>query len=144
MVLSASLFGLALVSFALASVVLSSERARSSRLFASKARARFDAVWVYVMTLVTQTGVVVNRFFVQIWWRYLVHVSLRVLLMGMAGLYDRLVSYFEYNRKTARTLRRDKQQWRRSSHLTAIAEHRQSTALSEAEKASRRRQALND
>lgn len=61
---------------------------------------------------------------------YLVHRLLRACGLFLQWLYSRVEYWRRRNRRIARTV----QAARTETHLTAIAEHKQSTALTEAEK----------
>lgn len=144
MLLYASIFGGTTLLFIVLVWVMAREQARGERLVLVRLRGGLDTVLRRVAQTLRRGYTVVGQFFLQLWWRYIVDQVLRRLLLAMSHTYDRMVSYFEYNRRQAKVIRKHRKQWQRSSHLTALAEHKSDTALSEQEQAHRRRQARED
>ena len=144
MLISASVFGVSLVVTAVVVWGYSREVARGERLVFPTFRIALDRVCADVGRGYRALRTVVYTFFLQLWWRYLVHVSLRVLLVTMSRLYDRLIEYFEYNRTAAKTIKKQRRQWQQGGHLSSLAQHKAETALTESEKRRRRHAALHD
>lgn len=143
MLASASAFGLSIALTAVVLFLVRREQERGERLVLAGVRSRLDALCDRVGRFVRGIHRIVATFFLQLWWRYLVHVSLRTVLLSMSRLYEGLISYFEYNRQQAKEIRRDRKEWRESGHLSQIAAHKQATALSNDEKRKRKRDALD-
>ncbi len=108
---------------------------RRSRLLADRALRVGDS-WLQAFLYIW------NRYVWQLGWRYVIHVSLRAVLISIASLYDRLVNYFEHNRRAAKHLRRDKQLWKQSGHWFELSNHKRNSALSDKEKIRRKQVAL--
>ena len=144
MLISAIVFVVSVLLMTVALLTYARESQSGDRLFLSGARQQLDSVLERLGAMAGHVYMIVGRFFVQLWWRYLIHVSLRTVLVGMSKLYDRLIAYFEYNRTQAKSIRQHRKQWQQSSHLTHIATHKAETALTEDEKKRRRRAALDE
>lgn len=125
-------------------VLLQAERAREERIMLPRVRAGFDRVIHLGARGFATIRMVVGRFVLQLGFRYVVHVILRSVLLGMARLYDRLVAYFEYNRRRTKAIRKAKQAWgaTRRNHLTELQEHRDRHTLTDSEKQARKQAAL--
>jgi hypothetical protein len=72
--------------------------------------------------------------YVRLTWHYVIHIFLRRIIRGIVFLQRRLEETQQRNREAAKVIRADAQ----SSHLTQIANHKESTALSEEEKKRRK------
>ncbi len=144
MFLSAGVFGVSVVLTIITLWLFARESRSGERLCLRGVRDRVDRGCMWVRAWIQRGSTIVNTFFLQLWWRYAVHVSLRTILVGMSRVYDRLIAYFEYNRQQAKTIKKQRRQWQQSSHLSAIADHKAATALSEREKQRRRRAALDE
>ena len=141
MFLYASIFGGSILIFILIVWVLAREQDQGDRLFLSGARTALDRGLCRIAALLKNGYTVIGHFFIQLGFRYVIDQALRRLLLAMSHVYDRMMSYFEYNRRQAKRIRKNRKQWQQSSHLTQLAEHKSQTALSEQEQAQRKRQA---
>jgi hypothetical protein len=144
MLLSALIGIAALVALLVVLLVLRLEQKRGVRVIAAAVRNGVDRLTGLCAHAIKTVWLVVGRFMVQLGLRYVVHVFLRRFLLAIANLYDRLVVYFEYNRRQTKRIRKDKRAWRNASsdHLTLLQKHRRSSALSEKEKQARKHAAL--
>lgn len=124
--------------------ILRLEHSRGERVLFSRLRSFLDRVVVAVTRSFDLVRLVVGRFVLQLGYRYAMHVVLRSVLLAIAGLYDRLMAYFEYNRRRTKAIRKAKRDWGegRRTHLTELHEHRREYALSDSEKQARKEAAL--
>jgi|AntRauTorckE6833_2_1112554.scaffolds.fasta_scaffold00369_2 hypothetical protein len=120
------------------------EQKRGNRIFLRRVRNWFDRLLQAIVQVWGTVRLVVGRFVLQLGFRYVVHVFLRSLLLGIANLYDGLMAYFEYNRKRTKSIRKAKQVWGESgrTHLTELREHQDNSALSDGEKKARKQAAI--
>lgn len=143
MVGSLSLLLISIIATGALLYVLRIEQRNGQRLFLVVIRRYLDSSIERVSQFVAHVQRIVCTFFIQLWWRYAVHVSLRATLLLMARMYDKLIAYFEYNRQQTKAIRKDRLAWKQSSHLGQINQHKYNTALSEVEKKQRRQKALD-
>jgi hypothetical protein len=72
--------------------------------------------------------------YVRLTWHYVIHIFLRRIIRGILWVQRRLEETQQRNKEAAKVIRSDAQ----SSHLTEIASHKESTALSEEERKRRK------
>lgn len=130
--------------FVLVLGLLQAERTRGERILLPRARSLLDSIVTTIVSFLATIRLVVGRFVLQLGFRYVVHVVLRSVLLGIANLYDRLMAYFEYNRRRTKAIRKAKRAWgnTRRNHLTELQEHQAAHALSDEEKQARKQAAL--
>jgi hypothetical protein len=141
-VLSFTLAGLVVAWVAL-SVIVGVEERRGVRIFLSSARSYGDLGVVTVTRLIAKFVRYVDHHVVRLTWYYSLHSLLQAALRVVVSLYDYLEQRFHLNRKRARALRAERRGVKigapvtpsaTTSHLGAIAEHKETVALTEKEK----------
>ncbi|MBY0309552.1 hypothetical protein K2Q16_00165 [Patescibacteria group bacterium] len=141
-VLSFTLAGL-IVAWVALSVLVGIEEKRGMRIFLSGARAQGDRSVSTCATLLAKFLRYVDHHIVRLTWYYSLHSFLQAALRVVVSLYDYLEQRFHLNRKRARALRAERRGKRHlsgatasatTSHLGAIAEYKESTALTDKEK----------
>ena len=129
-------FILSIVTFILCAWVIAIETRKGERLFLTSCRAWLDrivdAVTIFFVTRLTYLG----RHIIKLSWYYGIHKFLRFILTGLIKAYDLLEVAFMRNRDRARTLKYEKRtlEQMKPGHLGQMAEHKASTALTEAQK----------
>lgn len=118
------------------------EQVRGRRYALVTIRDFLDRGIMYTEAWLRQSLLILSTFFIQFLWRYVIHVSLRTFLLMLARLYERIVCYFEYNRRVTNDLRRARRSWRTQSVLAQVAEHKSNVTLSPEEKQKRKDTAL--
>lgn len=98
-------------------------------------RSRLDGVVVWVNSMVSLTLRYLDRHVIKLSWYYSLHSLLQAALRVVVALYDYLEQTFHANRKRARAIRAERRLGGvRSSMLQSVAEHKESSALSNAQK----------
>ncbi len=118
------------------------EQRRGQRVIAVRPREGLDILLARVERLLQTSALVWQRYVWQLGWRYVIHIVLRSLLVGIANLYNGLLTYFEYNRRATKYLKRDKRRWLQSGLWYELDKHKQAAALTEEEKIQRKAKAL--
>lgn len=120
------------------------EKKVGDRLVLTSFRKKLDRQLILFYKEVRGLYITVARFVLGLAYRRVIHVFLKTILETIASVYERLVRHFEHNRKQAKSLKKEKKQWkaRRSSHLNIIANHQNQNALSPAEKKHKKDSAL--
>jgi hypothetical protein len=140
----AIVFGVSLLVFIILSVVVRAERRRGRRFFASRLRAWLDArVDVGTKWLLKSWDHFV-KYIVQLNWYYSIHSLLKTVLKMIVAFYSYFENIFERNRKRTKQLRAEKRQLGEMSHLEQVAEHKEDTALTPAQKKSLRKKKLEE
>jgi hypothetical protein len=134
MVSSGAVFLVSLGVFIVYAVLARQELVRGQRLFFENARTTLD-VWLQRSSHVISDRVRrIVRHTIKLSWYYSIHKALRVLLLGIVAVYDKLELLFINNRERAKVLRAGRLALGEKNHLTEISEHKASTALSPKEK----------
>lgn len=120
------------------------EKKVGDRLVLASLRKKLDRQLILFYKEVRGLYITVARFVLGLAYRRVIHVFLKTILETIASIYERLVRHFEHNRKQAKSLKKEKKQWkaRKSSHLNIIANHQNQNALSPAEKKHKKDSAL--
>lgn len=120
------------------------EKKVGDRLVLASLRKKLDRQLILFYKEVRGLYITVARFVLGLAYRRVIHVFLKTILETIASVYERLVRHFEHNRKQAKSLKKEKKQWkaRKSSHLNIIANHQNQNALSPAEKKHKKDSAL--
>lgn len=112
-------------------VMVSAIEDRRGRRFFEALRARLDTVVVWFKTHITRMARRLHLNTLMGVLHYLAHALLARLLQIMHWFEKKIEQAIMRNRSAARALRQHKNT---DSHLSAIAEHKQATALSESDK----------
>lgn len=125
-------------------LLLRHEKKAGGRLFWSNLRSNLDRKVTSFYEKLLGLYVIVARFVLGLAYRKVIHIFLKTILETIASIYERLVRHFEHNRKQAKSLKKEKKQWKakNSSHLNIIANHQNQNALSPAEKKHKKDSAL--
>lgn len=114
--------------------VTSWEEKRGSRLFLSSFRELLDNVFNKIFLFLKRKINYIVRHTIKLSWYYSIHSMLRAVMTLLVKAYDRLELVFMENRERAKVLRAEKREMSVDNHLTAMAEHKVSTALSPGQK----------
>lgn len=121
------------------------EEAKARRVIGGQVRASLDAGIIRFEERFARKWRHMMRYIVQLGWYYSLHSLLAGLMRVLVSVYDSIEHVFEQNRARTRQLRKEFKHHRQQSHLTAIAEHRETTALSpEAQVALRHKKLTED
>lgn len=134
MLLSAITFCIITFVFLLFLIVIRKERLRGQRFFLKEVRARLD---IKVDNIEKKTIVNLEHFvkyILQLHWYYSIHSILKAILRLIVVFYSYFEKTFEWNRAKAKQLRAEKRQLGTLNHLQQMAEHKESTTLSSAQK----------
>lgn len=135
-------FGTSLFLFVSWSFLTGRERVAGRRLFLARFRGWLDAVAARVERSVALVADYIGRRVIKFTWYYSLHSFFR----GLRALLERLYYYVEHRMRLhhhqARAARSANNSPSTSSHLSEMAEHKQATALTEAEKKKRKEDSL--
>ena len=132
------IIGTSFLLFVVQATLCQIEAKRGHRLYGVAARSWFDARCEHWYEQVAKKLLYISRYMITLSWYYSLHAFLVVVLRFIAGVYSAIESIVLRNRDRAKKIRSE----HRRSHLTDIADHRQATALSSREKATRKKNAL--
>lgn len=129
------LFILSLGVFSLLAWIISSENRKGHRVFLTSLREKLDAFIDKATIIIAHKLTYLGRHIIKLSWYYGIHKFLRFTLSGLVKVYDVLEAAFMENRERARTLKIEKKAFRsESGHLSQMAEHKVSTALTDTQK----------
>ncbi len=129
------LFLLSLGLFSFFTFIISREERRGKRYFFSGIRSSLDFVIEKITDYLVAKAIYLGRHIIKLSWYYGIHKALRLVLTGLVKFYDMLEEVFIRNRDRARTLKIEKRSYKQNhGHLGQVAEHKASTALTEAQK----------
>ena len=129
------LFLLSLVAFVFCAWFFAREVQKGERLFLPQLRDKIDHVLNLIIRTVSLKMKYLGRYIIKLSWYYGIHKALRFLLTTLIKIYDYLESIFMINRDRARTIKVEKRSLEQEQgHLSQMAEHKASTALSETQK----------
>lgn len=135
MAVSATSFLIAsVVTFVFVLAITQTERRRGRRLFAGRIRGWLDTVVSGCERWFAKVWNHFVRYVLQLNWYYSIHSVLRTMLRFTQGVYTHFERMFERNRDRARELRREKRELSTMNHLRDLAEHKEDTALTPAQK----------
>ena len=120
------------------------EEAKARRVIGGQVRASLDAGIIRFEERFARKWRHMMRYIVQLGWYYSLHSLLAGLMRVLVSVYDRIEQVFEENRTRTKQLRKEFRHHRQHSHLTAIAEHRETTALSPEEQVALRHKKLTE
>ncbi len=134
MSIAAIVFFSSAVAFVGYALLVTLEEKNARRFIGGHFRGQLDEKLQYVGHQFENHWKHVSRYVLQLGWYYSVHRVLRTVLNSLVFVYTFFEGMFEQNRVRTKELRKEfKRQLHRKSHLTEIAEHREETALTEAE-----------
>lgn len=130
------------ISFVLLYTLVALEQQRGQRLVASALRdwldQRLDRTW----QLLGRTTTYLQRHVLAWSWYVSVHLLLRSALYVVVKLYDQLEQSFHRTRRRTKELHEERTRLKHDSVLAQVAAHKETTALTEAEKRSLRKKSL--
>jgi len=125
-------------------VVVQVERKKQKRLFATSVRGWFDKKISGFEMWVIRTWNHFVRYVVQLNWYYSIHSVLKTLLLTIQMCYASFEKIFERNRNRTKKLRMEKRQLNTVNHLSQMADHKEDTALTPAQKKKLRHKKLEE
>lgn len=115
-------------------VLVGKERRTKQRFFAATFRGYLDRKVEVISDWLTKRYDHFVKYVVQLHWYYSIHSLLRTLLRLIVAFYTYFENIFENNRKKAKQLRIEKKQLKEKNHLQHMAEHKEDTSLTLAQK----------
>lgn len=138
------IFLASVVVFGSVAFVVRTEESRSRRFALGRVRASLDIGIIRFEERFARKWRHMSRYIVQLGWYYSIHSLLSGIMRVLVSIYDRIEQVFENNRTRTKELRREFKHHRTHSHLTAIAEHRETTALTADEQVALRHKKLTE
>ncbi len=132
--------GSCLVAFIAYASICTRETAHGSRFFAVTLRLRLDRAIESTVVAIKNRIAYISKYIITLSWYYSLHAFLKIILHFLASVYTIVERWLHHNRSKARRIRIEHKQ---SSYLTAVADHKVKTALSESEKKKRKDKALS-
>ncbi len=134
MMSSGAVFLVSLGAFIVYAFITRQEQVLGRRFLLDTTRTTLDEWFLRSSVAVSDRIRRIVRHTIKLSWYYSIHKALRVLLLGIVALYDKLELVFINNRERAKVLRSERRALGERNHLTEISEHKASTALSPKEK----------
>lgn len=128
------LFFLSVFAFIVLGILLTVENNLGKRILFSRLRSFFDLFLVQITGFFSRRFTYFNRHVVKLSWYYSVHKFLRLVLTALIKIYDKLENLFLRNRDRAKVIKTEKKKIKKEGHLYAVADHKASVALTEAQK----------
>ena len=122
-------------------IILTIEQRRDMRLFAVGLRGFLDKIFERVTRKLSLWYVSITRHKMKLSWYYSIHAVLVAVLSFLASTYTKIENVVIKNRDKAKKIRKEKHSLTKS-HLTEIAEHKESVQLSPKEKTRRKNESL--
>lgn len=122
-------------------VLTTIEQKRGVRIFAVQLRDFLDTIFDRLTREIARWYVSVTRHKMKLSWYYSLHAVLVAVLAFLAATYHKIENIVIANRDKAKKIRKEKQTLKKS-HLTEIAEHKESVQLSPKEKIRRKNESL--
>ncbi len=133
--------GLSLALLIVWTIVTSLETKRGGRIFASHLRNFLDSMFERIIARLSRWYVYITRHKVKLSWYYSIHAVLVATMAFLATIYHKIEKVVISNRAKAKEIRKEKHSLTKS-HLTKIAEHKESTQLTPKEKTRRKNESL--
>jgi len=128
-------FLVSLLLFILCASLFAYETKRGKRVFLAGLRNYIDTLLVRVTAWLSRRLTYLGRHIIKLSWYYSIHKVLRFILASLVRAYDFLEAAFMRNRDRARTLKIEKKTlFAPKGHFGQVADHKASTALTEAQK----------
>lgn len=132
----------ALITFACSALALSiiagvfrvEDAREGKRVVFGRIRAYFDRFLRWVLGVFTRVKIYLSKSIFRLMFHYSAHTILTRIHAFTRSIHDRVEYIMRQNKQTARTIHSEKQR----THLDAIAEHKEETALSQEERERRR------
>jgi hypothetical protein len=134
MMSSGAVFLVSLGAFIVYAFITRQEQVLGRRFLLDTTRTTLDEWFLRFSVAMSDRVRRIVRHTIKLSWYYSIHKALRVLLLGIVALYDKLELVFINNRERAKVLRAEQRALGERNHLTEISEHKASTALSPKEK----------
>ena len=129
------LFLVSLLLFILCASLFAYEGNRGKRIILGRLRDGIDVILVRVTAWLSRKLTYLGRHIIKLSWYYSIHKVLRFILASLVRAYDFLEVAFTRNRDRARTLKIEKKtMFTPKGHFGQVADHKASTALTEAQK----------
>lgn len=141
---AATIFGVSIFVFIILLMVTQTERRRGRRFFASRLRSWFDVRADNVGKWIVASWDHFIKYILQLNWYYSIHSVLRTILKLITAFYGYFENVFERNRKRTKQLRAEKRQLGELNHLRQVADHKEDTALTPAQKKKLRHKKLEE
>ena len=132
------------VSFVVLYQLVAHEQRVGRRVVLSAFRAWLDRVIDHCVQLLSRRFRHLYRYMLQLHWYYGLHSVLKTALRVIVRVYSYLEDRFETNRQRTRELRRERRQAETLTHLSAMAAHKQETALTPTQQARLRQRSLEE
>lgn len=137
-------FAMSIGVFTLMLILVQVERSRGKRLFAATVRSWLDTKIGAFEAWLMRTWKHFVRYVVQLNWYYSIHSVLKTVLLTIQVFYASFEKIFERNRNRTKKLRMEKRQLNTVNHLSQMAEHKEDTALTPAQKKKLRHKKLEE
>jgi len=115
-------------------VLIRKERRQNQRFFATKLRSQLDLLVIEISNWFGKKYAHFIKYVVQLHWYYSLHSFLKTVLKIIVTFYAYFENIFENNRIKAKKLRIEKKHLSQDNHLQQMAEHKEDTSLSSAQK----------
>lgn len=110
------------------------ERSQNRRFFASTLRNKLDLLVIKISNWFGKKYAHFIKYVVQLHWYYSLHSFLKAVLKIIVTFYTYFENIFEDNRKKAKKLRIEKKNLSQDNHLQQMADHKEDTSLTSAQK----------
>ena len=128
------IFGTSLFVFVLLLLVIRKERRRGRRFFLDGVRSWLDSGIDAVEAKLVTGWDHFTKYILQLHWYYSIHSVLKGFLRITVSVYTYFERILERNRDRAKQLRAEKRELGAVNHLRQMAEHKEGTALTAAQK----------
>ena len=129
------LFVLSLFLFFVVALFVRHEEKKGHRVFLRAPREKLDSFVAGVTGYISAKLLYLGRHIIKLSWYYSIHKVLRLALTALVKAYDFLEEVFMRNKDRARKLKVEKRTINQNQgHLGQMAQHKASTALSDAQK----------
>ena len=135
---------LSIAAFLFLLVVIQKEHRLGRRFFAASARSWLDGKVDEFESWILKSWNHFIKYIVQLHWYYSIHSLLHATLKLIIAFYTYFENVFEQNRKRTKKLRAEKRKIGELSHLGQVAEHKEGTALTPAQKVKLRHKKLEE
>lgn len=130
--------------FILMLIVVHQEKKRGQRFFAGGARHALDVLVSRLSAKLLRTWNHFVKYVLQLNWYYSIHSVLKTILHAIQVFYFSFEKIFERNRARTKKLRAEHRQINQINHLSQMAEHKEETALTDAQKKKLRHKKLEE
>ncbi|MEZ4195161.1 MAG: hypothetical protein R3B53_02060 [Candidatus Paceibacterota bacterium] len=110
------------------------EQQKGARVLLPRLREMLDTLILKVYEYLKSKVKYLVRHTIKLSWYYSIHSMLKTIMTLLVKAYDRLELVFMENRERAKVLRAEKRLMTKDNHLTAMVEHKASTALTDSQK----------